>query len=73
MSDKAWTALTYLALIAGVLGIVAMLGLPLFTYDPGTKQQIIQFVGTIASSAATYVFGVHRGRSSVKQPKVPDR
>ncbi len=60
MSDRAWTSLTYLALIGGVLGIVAMIGVPQFDYDSSTKQQIIQFVGTIATSAASYLFGVSR-------------
>lgn len=54
VSDRAWTAMTYLALIGGVLGIVAMLGCQQFTYDAPTKQQIVQFVGSIATTAAGY-------------------
>lgn len=54
MSPQTWTSVTYIALIAGVLAIVAMLGAPYFQYDSSTKQQIIQFVGSIATTAAGY-------------------
>ena len=54
ISDRAWTAVTYLALIGGVLGAIAMLGCQQFTYDAPTKQQIVQFIGTIATTAAGY-------------------
>lgn len=54
MSQQGWTALTYLALIAGVLAIVGMLGVPQMHYDDSTKQQIVQFVGSIATTAAGY-------------------
>ena len=63
MSNQAWTCLTYLALIAGVLGIVAMIGVPAFDYDASTKQQIVQFVGTIATAAASYLFGAGKQKA----------
>lgn len=57
MTPQFWTSMTYMALIFGVLAIIAMLGAPYFEYDSSTKQQVVQFVGTIATSAASYLFG----------------
>ena len=64
MTTPIATLATYIALIAGVIAIVAMLGCPYFEYDPSTKQQIVQFVGTIATASAGYAI-----KSAASEPR----
>ena len=50
-----------LAIIAGVVGVIALLGCPWMNYDAQTRQQIVTAVTGVATMGAGYYFTSRNG------------
>ena len=57
MSAHAWTVCGYMALLAAVLLLVAMLGVPSMRYEPQTEIELVKTVREVGMLAAGFAFG----------------
>ena len=64
MTDHAWTVIGYSMLIAAVLCLVAMVGVPQMTYSDEVKLELVKTVREVGMLAAGFAFGA--GAAKVK-------
>lgn len=56
MTDHAWTNLGYVSLMAAIIGVIALVGVPGMDYADSDKVELIRLVRDVVMAAAGYAF-----------------